>query len=51
MSEEDERRRADEKGLFWGRSEVMLHVVERMAGRDRDIHVECECGFELLKIR
>jgi hypothetical protein len=47
MSAEEETRRASEKGLFLGRGEVMLHVFERMAGRDRDVHVE----FKLLKIR
>ena len=24
--------------------------VERMADRDRDVHVECECNFKLLSI-
>ena len=40
MSEEEERRRADEKDLFLGRDKVTLHVVERMAG-GRDAHAEC----------
>jgi len=51
MSGGGERRRAREKGLFSGGGKVMLHVVEGIAGRDRDVHVECECKFELLEIR
>jgi len=49
MSGEEERRQASENGLFSGRSAVMPHVVERMAGRVRDVHVECECKFELFE--
>ena len=51
ISGEEKMKWASEKGLFWGRGEVMLRVVERMAGRTRDVHVECACKFELLKIR
>ena len=46
-----EEEAASEKGLFSGRGAVMPHVVERMPGRVRDVHVECECECELLEFR